>query len=545
MMTKGFGEIGGNLKQLQTSQKQLYSAIKPECEPTLLEKAQNGVSEASVKQLIDTVNERLKEKRAHEKSGCGLWTSKVRAFGARTDEFLRTFSGLVAIVKGIDENFGPIAFGTLSLFLTVATLKTQYMRTVVDTLETTIDWLPRLEVINALGQQTDQPQIARQVFDIYQETLLVLTSVADHLHRNWLSRTWSIIRKPPEHHLKLQEERIKGKTKLLLEEVLIQNWVQTTHTTKARLDEQKLEHKNQQAAVLTKLSCHTPEMRIVAADEAFPQGMIRQCRAMYGDGTFATYRRAAQPVVRLQEMKLDRIRQQREYAEWAASSDSALLILAGQNYDDSLSQCWVSPAAAELYTSPPDHNHAEHGSTIAAFCSINALPRRRGRSHEDELRFLLLSLVYQLLKADRRLCLENHQRIDDWASETLGEIDDEQHIDACFRLLADIVASTAAQNRTLHVALDGLERWSPPDVTKTLIAGWLELFRDQRQRLKTATATVKVLMTCSRRDTFPRLRETQDRDELRHALGLGANRDLMENVFAIFLKQREIEMELD
>lgn len=69
---------------------------------------------------------------------------------AKTAEFIETFSGLAEIMKGADQHFGNIAYGTFAVLLSVAAHKQQREEEIEGALEELAIAFPRLKTLESL-----------------------------------------------------------------------------------------------------------------------------------------------------------------------------------------------------------------------------------------------------------------------------------------------------------------------------------------------------------------------------------------------------------
>lgn len=89
-------------------------------------KAKNGRShrleETELSQLKEDVKRSLARATEARKTWLGARSkrsSNIQTFGARFCEFLTCYSGIVEVVKGADQQYGGIAYGTMSILFTV------------------------------------------------------------------------------------------------------------------------------------------------------------------------------------------------------------------------------------------------------------------------------------------------------------------------------------------------------------------------------------------------------------------------------------------
>ena len=83
----------------------------------------------------------------------GAW---IQTWASRFSDFLASYSGIVEILKGVDQQFGAIAYGTLSALLAIPVHKERYEREIEDALEELSRAFPRLEALSKLHERSDR-----------------------------------------------------------------------------------------------------------------------------------------------------------------------------------------------------------------------------------------------------------------------------------------------------------------------------------------------------------------------------------------------------
>ena len=95
----------------------------------------------------------------HRKAGVGL-----QKFLSTFGEFLESYAGIVEIVKGADQQYGGLAYGTLSILLSVAVRKQQKEDGLEDALEELRFAFPRLNTLHRLGPNVQMKELIAKVF---------------------------------------------------------------------------------------------------------------------------------------------------------------------------------------------------------------------------------------------------------------------------------------------------------------------------------------------------------------------------------------------
>lgn len=95
----------------------------------------------------------------------GVWVQRwLTVFG----DFLSNYSGIVEVVKGVDGQYGGLAYGTLSVLLAIPIQKDHYERDIEDALDEFAVTFPRLDTISAVaGAGGDSSEIKSLISRTY------------------------------------------------------------------------------------------------------------------------------------------------------------------------------------------------------------------------------------------------------------------------------------------------------------------------------------------------------------------------------------------
>ncbi|KAF6831310.1 hypothetical protein CPLU01_06867 [Colletotrichum plurivorum] len=101
----------------------------------------------------------------------GVWVQQwLNVFG----DFLSSYSGIVEVVKGVDGQYGGLAYGTLSVLLAIPIQKDHYERDIEDALDEFAVTFPRLDSINTIagGSSDSNNRIKKLIAKAYGEIVL-------------------------------------------------------------------------------------------------------------------------------------------------------------------------------------------------------------------------------------------------------------------------------------------------------------------------------------------------------------------------------------
>ena len=535
-----------HLKNLLAEQEEFYRSLslKEKINPQDLRMASNCTDKdtlhAVIVELYNGVHHQVHVKEKSDFHGMGKVSSRLSTFANRTMDFFETYSGISEIVRGIDNNFGPIAYGTFSIFLMVAKSKEVHRVLTQSILEELRKWLPRLETIRVGG--TSHPRLMKFVFDIYIETVHFFRYATEFLCSARASRAWKLISRPPQHGLQKRLDMIKEKCKWLLEELAIRLYEQNDEMNRKLTRLEDFANENAELGKSKTADDHSNQLRKVAKAlnlpldfDAYVASMITDCESKAYQNLFEFQRKDAFRPVRLQQIGLEALSQRPSYKAWMSATRSSLLLLGGENKDITIPQSWLSPVATKFV-----HFVQQSPKCKVVFHSINATrARRHCQNPENEILLAVKSILYQVLSKEIRLCQSFHEEISQTGSlpgtDSISEDQIELQIYRWVGLLSAVFSSSHLEAQTVFIVLDGVERLSAP-APQTLFESVLQLLDECDKQ-----ATIKVLAICSALG-LGRIKNSKDERGLRYALGQGGNMQPMERVSAdLFWNQTVLE----
>lgn len=119
----------------------------------------------------------------------GVWVQRwLNVFG----DFLSSYSGIVEVVKGVDGQYGGLAYGTLSVLLAIPIQKDHYEREIEDALEEFAVNFPRLDSISAVaGVSSDSNNaIKKLIAKAYGEIVLFARECIKYYNDTSLGEFW-------------------------------------------------------------------------------------------------------------------------------------------------------------------------------------------------------------------------------------------------------------------------------------------------------------------------------------------------------------------
>lgn len=153
---------------LLKKQGSIYNSTKHEIEQTIVtfdtHAAGNDLA-SQVSEQLHLSSNAFRNWRASRTSSTGRKaTTNIQSFLTTFADFLESFSGICEIVKGADQQYGGLAYGTLSVLLGVAVHKSQREEVIEDTLEELHFAFPRLQVLTDLQPSNKLQELIADVF---------------------------------------------------------------------------------------------------------------------------------------------------------------------------------------------------------------------------------------------------------------------------------------------------------------------------------------------------------------------------------------------
>jgi len=448
------------------------------------------------------------------------FSAKVLKLASRIDDFLHVFSGIVEVVKGVDQQAGPIAYGSLALLLTVAKNKQLHDEVIADTLDVFHRWLSRLRAIR-IAEEKDE-KVQADVMRIYEKVIDCSQSSIRYYNQSSMRRFTQAVTKPPQLYREKHAEGIKESIADLMQELAVIQHVrikQISDDTAVNNRRQSLEEilgHDERVKKVERLLGVPPDLTA----ESMLRDDKRKFTGMFSKGTPKVGVGRKAPC--LNEISLEVLSQRPHYRAWVARESSCLLLLDGENYDGydpSRRPCWLSPVAGEFF----EHVQGSSGCR-AAFHSLSG-----GRTPEALTLLMLKSMTIQLLKQDRTLCREKSSEICDLYNESrqldsgLYALDQtEKLIGVMFQIL-DIIFRSIARGLTVYLILNGIE-YLHTQMPKVFFRQLLDLIDDPDLKV-----VIKAFAIC-RSGYWPDV-DLQDRSGLQSALGIGGHHARMKRVF--------------
>ncbi|KXT00823.1 hypothetical protein AC578_2975 [Pseudocercospora eumusae] len=381
-------------------------------------------------------------------------TTGFQSFLYTFSQFLESFSGICEIVRAADQQYGGLAYGTLSLLLSVAAHKSQREEAIEEAMEELSFACPRLRILTGLNPSIRLQELIADVFGL-------IIIFARESTEYYLSRTLrfkesfvpSKVKGMTLTRIRKQLAQVREETEFLM----LQEISKMRHT----IEDMNRTLRSTQASVLAQGSSadgefladlrHTLGVKVGAPHMDLPEYTKLLAKAF-------NIRRAAIRVP--YETTMEILMENQQFGEWIKTDQSSLMFAGGVNWHKHSCKDlnWLSQSSTLAINSLK-----ERGQKVIWFlCQTDwTVPSRR----RCTLQTVMSYLVYQLvcLHRDRiRIQHDNIRRIvvsDEW---TNGDHEEElaKFADLFIGLLQEFGSDFA-----LHIVIDRLDQcqWSDDD----------------------------------------------------------------------------------
>lgn len=382
----------GLLVDLQISYEDLRSQLEILKQPDRTGDLSN-LSQAVVPMLLSAYKaHRLwKDSRKRPLRKPGAWVQHwLSTFG----QFLTSYAGIVEIIKGADQQYGGLAYGTLALLLAIPVYKDQYEEDIKEALDEFSLAFPRLTSLESL--YFDESETLKSlVVRVYTEVVLFAQECMGYYHKTSLGRVKATMLKPPRIGVQVKVREIR---RLLAEirwetEVLMQKRI-----TQVRED-------NQQLKVYINDMCelHNQKQKDERqAELARIRSLVRitDQRAHMDTAQYQKLlERSFSDLVQLSEtpcmMTWERFKSDAAVSEWLNSESSCVLLISGRNSPEvnHTTLNWLSYAAILLAQATTSDHGAKYTASAHYYCQTRSIPHP---SYQPQFRNVLASWIYQI-----------------------------------------------------------------------------------------------------------------------------------------------------
>lgn len=482
----------------------LYSCTKEDIENRVIQldaqisQDEDVISSAKTADALRSAKDRFAQWRSSRRSGTGRkMATGFQGFLVTFSDFLESFSGIVEIVKAADQHYGGLAYGTLSVFLSVAVHKDQREEAIEDALEELAYAFPRLEVLQSLQPSERLQELIADVFGLVikfaRETAAYFASRVQRL-REAMSpekqkmKTMSRIRKQL-HQIKAESDT------LLLQDISdmrqkIEEMSSVVQATQTIAKDMSVRVRSTESVTLAhRNSADVQYLAGIRASLGVQVGAssinLAKYKALLGRAFNTRHATIRKPC----ETTLGSLAEEPTFTEWLQRDDSRLLLAGGQNWHkhNTRDLNWLSEGSV-LLTEHLISQHDEHHKVAWFLCQTDwTMTSRQKHTMQD----MISSLTFQIVEMhpDKLRSYEDEiQRVArsaEWKSE-----DEEQSLQAFTTLLLGMLQHFDPEF-TLSIVIDRLDqcRWNDPDEEagwnmRHAIEGFLEVVENAKCRVK-------------------------------------------------------------
>jgi hypothetical protein len=399
-------------------------------------------------------------------------SSKRKAFqeGMTTfANFLENFSGVVEIVRAVDEQYGGLAYGTLSVFIVVFVNKTNKEEGLVEGFDELSYAFPRLETLRSLGaaqpvRTPEESKALEQLEKLLTETFALVIIFAREATQYYASRTQrlkealmpksSTLVQIRDHLKKVREQcDILMLAQIASLHTKLDDMSLVLHQTARWMRQSNLAASQLHKSNLRKLLSIDPKSTNTGSDALDALGSLLQ----------NVFSRRQSAGARPESISLDLLKANEEFAGWWEAQKSCLLLAGGINRRSGRSAGtlnWLSEGA--LLTI---HELREQHKNVAYYL-VQSTPIV-GNTHERSLRDVMAELIFQIatMREDGfRSELDSLETLVN--SSVWNENDAHEFLEAARKLLLMVFSTFTAQCE-VWIVIDRLDQcsWSDNDRT--------------------------------------------------------------------------------
>ncbi|KAI9761888.1 MAG: hypothetical protein M1840_001541 [Geoglossum simile] len=452
--------------------------------PTTKEGLQQQIEEFNPHQLSKLADGALRDAEVVHSTYTRDRRAGIRGMGQRAQNFVRAFadflgaySGIVELVKGAGQQYGQLAYETLSLFLTVVVNKCDNDTKIADFLMELRRSFPQLGTL----MEVYSPSIAikERIVSVYREVIVFARGATEYFGHAFV-RFRMAIGKPPSMGIDITVATIHGKLAEVNAEAMvllhsrnleISEGVQEQSGIIKRLllinEEQSRELRELREA--SQLSRVDSDLKRQQEDrdrlEEFrstlgvlypsPETELGTCGKDLFEAFLNTNSSPRKTANRYEQITLELLNEQEAYLDWQRSTSSCLLLLSGitavgGRLIHSATYSWLSPAAIHIAKQVQN----EKGLLVYYCCH----PEIRAELHR--ISDIISSLVLQILRWKPEVLRQNHQRfrsaVQQWQRPGLKP-PDRAAVQAMVQLLREVLVEFKAEG-VVHIVLDRVEQ---------------------------------------------------------------------------------------
>ncbi|KAL8719984.1 MAG: hypothetical protein Q9181_007983 [Wetmoreana brouardii] len=379
-----------------------------------ISKQQNVTQDSKRLQLLthSAVDEAQQQKtRLHERRLARPCFAKssvaLQEFMSTISQFMKAYSGLNEVAKGVDSQYGGLVTGALSVLVQIGENKEGRESAITDIFdELTKSWIGDAGRLSLYSEA--YPTSLRMedfIADVYLGIAELAVDSAEYYSRPPYVRFWQAIRRPP----KLGIDRKADEIKKAIHEVVSEGNALLNRTNAQQnkvLEENRAQQRHDQIA-------HMARELDISLELADPGRMIAQCKALHANAFEKAVRRKG--TKQLQQISLGVLKDLHLYNPSGKPTESSVLVLTGLNYDlyeTGRDLCWLSPVTTEIAELYQKGQGSESMSKVLFHSPCRDQASRRSTKKEP-FNDCLSRFIIQILRWDDKYFSQNRQSIED------------------------------------------------------------------------------------------------------------------------------------
>ena len=395
--------------------------------------------------------------------------TRMRRAGASLQEilyklsaFLESFSGIAELVKAADQQYGGLAYGTVSLLVSVTVHKQQREEAIEEAIEELTYQFPRLETLRRLEPKESLRRLIAEVFELVirfcRESIDYFASRHGRLGQAVSPKA---LKMKTLSQLRTKLLEIRKDSEIIMLEQLAEMRKKLQDIEKTGIDTNKRVREAEVHASSARLADLRTLLGLkMSLSGMFPETDIRHCQSVLINEFSQQRRRARRP----RQMSWELLNQDGKLSSWMERETSSMLLLGGNNWlDDSQIQLnWLSHASVLLAGSLQSRRRDAVKSTtsppnVVLFFSCQwdyTISQRLRSTFSDIIRHFIYQLAEQhpdLLRSSREAILKAMET-QEWKDKLPGIA-----FDAMTQLLVNLMAEFA-EGTEFTIIIDRLDR---------------------------------------------------------------------------------------
>ncbi|KAI9764112.1 MAG: hypothetical protein M1840_008672 [Geoglossum simile] len=418
----------------------------------LLENADIGLLRELMAKCLSEANKQ-EEKHRERKSPMRSVGRKTAAFMNNFSGFLESYSGIVEVMRFADNQYGGLAYGTLSLLLIVAVNKKRMEDSIDATLLTMQTQFSRLRVIEEIHSSSE---MKRYIADVYKLGIEFSREAIFYYSRPAYQRVWEALSKPPRLGIDQRIAEItRGMTEIDNERCILDS--KRLYEMQGKLQQVEVEVKEANARVEGKL---LGKLQAKLVPDGYDLNKALEQYQTTLQETFSN-------IKHLPDFDMDTLLQKGEYIRWKQCKHSCIMLLRGETAVRTTDLCWLSLAPIEMARG------LQRNKEIVALhcCQVSNLMGDPVPAYT-----VLSAIIYQLLRAKPARLRDQR-----WYTDIDATIDKPAWRQRRHVLPFEVLATLLNDFQAVYILLDRADQVK--DIS-TFMEGLLKIVRTSSCRVK-------------------------------------------------------------